>query len=243
VLFVMRDLDATAPRVSSPATIIGNPTTGNVAYYWLPGDTSIPGTYDAVWLATYPDGTQQSFPTDGYLEVEVQLNLATAGVQTRSRPTDGIRPRVSDVGALLAQRGKGRNGVQFGTDSKPSYVQVAGIISQMASEVDAELAGVKVTPKLASYARYAITLGAAATVELTFWPEQASNQGSTSGILWSRYQGALSRFRELLKEEGGGPPAYGAIPATSPTLSAYNEVLANPPLNDPFLLSQPWGFW
>lgn len=223
VHFVMRDLTASAPMVDQPATVVGSPTLGQVTYFWADGDTAVPGIYDGSWVVHFADGERQTLPTDDYLEIEVQLDLSSPLGLTPVRPTDGIRPPVRAVGALLATRGVDRTGVQFGVNTKPSYTQVQSIIDSVAGDVDGELNGVAVTPALARLARWCITLGAAATVELTFFPEQASSGGDTSGIWWSRYQASLLRFRTLLEQEGGGPAEFVSIGLQSHTVAALVE--------------------
>ncbi len=226
VTFVMRDPTALTPKVERPAAI-ANAEDGQVVYFWQPADTDTPGIYDGSWIVTAADGSRQTYPTDDYLEINIELDLSKTGVALRTvRPTDGVRPSVSEVGSLLANRGKNRQDIQFGFDSKPSYAQVQSIIGQIASELDAELGSVAVTPALASLARWCISLGAASTVELTFFPEQASSGGDTSGIWWSRYQLALSRFRGLLEQSGGGPAQFASAQVTSPTLAAARTYAA-----------------
>jgi hypothetical protein len=139
------------------------------------------------------------------------------------RPTNNHRPDRAAVGGLLANRGIDRTGAQFTDTTKPTGAQVDAIISSVASEVDAELAGVAVTDKLAGMATWLITLAAAATVEVTFFPEQSSSGGGTSAIWWSRYQAGLARFRLLLAEEGGGPSLFGSLQGTGATLQAASD--------------------
>lgn len=226
VHFVMRAFGAEAAKINAVATVVGSATQGQVTYFWTALDTDTPGIYDGSWLVTFADGLQQTFPTEDYLEIVVSLNLAQTGVMVPVRPTDGVRPPVSAVGGLLANRGLSRNadntGSQFTNTTKPNYSQVQSIIDSIAGDIDGELNGVALTPALARMARWCITLGAAATVELVFFPEQANGGGDTSGIWWARYQASLKRFQELLAEEGGGPALAGGVMVTSPTLTSAN---------------------
>jgi hypothetical protein len=242
VHFVLRAFGDDAPKVNGVATIVGNASLGQVTYFWAAGDTDTPGSYDGAWVVTFPDSTRQTFPTGDYLEVEVALDLTKSGAPlVPVRPTDGIRPMVSEVGALLANRGKDRVGNQFGIQTRPSYAEVRSIINSASAEIDAELDGVAVTPTLASMARWCITLAAAATVELTFFPEQASGGGDTSGIWWARYQSALTRFRELLGKEGGGPPSMFGVRVNSPLLSDVEAIAAMTPLQP--WVTPPWAWY
>lgn len=224
VHFVMRGFGAAATKVNAVATVVGSATLGQVTYFWVAGDTDTPGIYDGSWVVTWLDGTRQTFPTEDYLEIVVSLDLTQTGALIPVRPTDGVRPPVSAVGGLLANRGLARNadntGAQFTATTKPNYGQVQSIIDSIAGDIDGELNGVALTPALARMARWCITLGAAATVELVFFPEQANSGGDTSGIWWSRYQLSLERFRTLLAEEGGGPALAGSLTLMSPTVAA-----------------------
>lgn len=49
---------------------------GHVRYEWVAADTDTAGTYIAEWEVTYPNSTIETFPSDGYFEVEVVGDLA-----------------------------------------------------------------------------------------------------------------------------------------------------------------------
>lgn len=53
-----------------------DPNEGVVQYQWQPDDTDTAGTYYAEWEVEYSDGGVETFPTDGYLEVIIEENLA-----------------------------------------------------------------------------------------------------------------------------------------------------------------------
>jgi hypothetical protein len=63
--------------VDSPAAMSDTPTDGTVTYSWDDTDTSVPGTYLASFVVSYPGGNQ-TFPTEGYLSILVQPNLTDA---------------------------------------------------------------------------------------------------------------------------------------------------------------------
>lgn len=75
-LFVMRELNASAPVVSAAMTLT-DPTYGIVTYSWASTDTAIPGIYMAEVHVTLPGGGTYTWPNDGYLEIGVEENLIT----------------------------------------------------------------------------------------------------------------------------------------------------------------------
>lgn len=49
---------------------------GHVRYEWIAADTDTAGTYLAEWEVTYPNSTIETFPSDGYFEIEILSDLA-----------------------------------------------------------------------------------------------------------------------------------------------------------------------
>jgi hypothetical protein len=54
------------------AGAVGDPVAGKVEYVWRAGDTDTPGLYRAEFRVVWLDGSSETFPTDGYVAVEVQ---------------------------------------------------------------------------------------------------------------------------------------------------------------------------
>jgi hypothetical protein len=73
VKFIMK-LPAGAVKVNAVAVVV-TPASGIVRYDWLAIDTDVAGTYDAEWEVTFTGGKKQTFPTDGYLSVNVVADL------------------------------------------------------------------------------------------------------------------------------------------------------------------------
>lgn len=82
VKFVMRDQTATTAKVNHAATIT-NVSTGAVSYSWLAGDTDTAGYYVAEWVVTFSDGSSATFPTDGFITVQIAEDLDTATTSGR----------------------------------------------------------------------------------------------------------------------------------------------------------------
>lgn len=53
--------------------------TGAVQYQWEPGDTDLPGVYQAEWQVTYDSGDLLTVPNAGYDAVWIRDDLGPAG--------------------------------------------------------------------------------------------------------------------------------------------------------------------
>lgn len=74
VRFRMREYDDATRTVDAPAVVEDDGTEANrgrVRYDWQPGETDDPGVYYAVFVVTYPDGSQQTFPNARALVVTI----------------------------------------------------------------------------------------------------------------------------------------------------------------------------
>ena len=56
--------------VPAAAQIIDE-ATGVVQFNWVSGDTNTNGTFEGEFEVTYPDGTIETFPNNGYITIEV----------------------------------------------------------------------------------------------------------------------------------------------------------------------------
>lgn len=61
-----------APDIAADGGLVGDPADGLVEYAWESGDTDVPGLYRAEFGVEYIDGSSETFPTDGYIAVEIQ---------------------------------------------------------------------------------------------------------------------------------------------------------------------------
>lgn len=62
--------------LAGAATATDPATSGVVEYEWQPGDTDVPGLYLAEFHVEYLDGSSETFPSEGYISVEVQRAAA-----------------------------------------------------------------------------------------------------------------------------------------------------------------------
>lgn len=49
---------------------------GKVRYYWQAGNTADYGDYKAEFEITFPDGSKQTIPNDGYLTISIIKEIA-----------------------------------------------------------------------------------------------------------------------------------------------------------------------
>lgn len=52
--------------------------TGNVRYDWIAADTANAGIYEAEFEVTFPDGSVQTFPNNGYITIVITEEVAEA---------------------------------------------------------------------------------------------------------------------------------------------------------------------
>jgi hypothetical protein len=57
------------------AVAVTNATEGEVKYEWQSDDTDEWGEYYAEWEVEYSDGTVETFPNDGYIQIEILETL------------------------------------------------------------------------------------------------------------------------------------------------------------------------
>lgn len=83
VALAIRAVGSTTSQTLSGATSIGSPSiAGIVTYTPTSADTSSPGSYVGSWVVTFSGGQQMSFPTEGYLSIEIEDSItASADLQ------------------------------------------------------------------------------------------------------------------------------------------------------------------
>lgn len=80
--FVMRNMTFATPVTLTGTASITEAAEGKVSYLFSASDTASIGNYAANWLVTFASGKKMTFPTIGYLWIEVQENLTTTGTGT-----------------------------------------------------------------------------------------------------------------------------------------------------------------
>lgn len=74
VRFRMKAYGDDPPKINAPA-IISNAVNGVVRYEWAGTDTDTVGGYIAEWQITWPGAKTQTFPSDGYLSIEIMPDI------------------------------------------------------------------------------------------------------------------------------------------------------------------------
>lgn len=78
VTFIMKSQGGGAVKVNAAADIV-DAATRTIRYQWIAADVDTEGTFDAEWQVVWPDGKPETFPTAGYLEIEIVADLDDAG--------------------------------------------------------------------------------------------------------------------------------------------------------------------
>lgn len=76
VNFVMRSMTLSKVTTNAAATVT-NAATGSVQYTFTATDTAAAGLYQACWVVTFSGGQQQTWPTDGYIDIWIEPNLTS----------------------------------------------------------------------------------------------------------------------------------------------------------------------
>lgn len=61
-------------HIQAPTEII-NAAEGRVRYAWQPGDTDLPGTWNAEFLVRFASGIEQRVPNEGHIVVRVSRSV------------------------------------------------------------------------------------------------------------------------------------------------------------------------
>ena len=69
VKFVMGTVGGTA-KINADATVV-SAAAGTVRYSWAAGDTTTPGTYHGEFVVTLATALEITFPSDGYITIEI----------------------------------------------------------------------------------------------------------------------------------------------------------------------------
>jgi hypothetical protein len=128
---------------------------------------------------------------------------------------DPFTPTVEDVAALIRARTKDSNGNEVGTfnaDTRPTATQAQEAIDHALAALHEKVGSIG--NSCSDVARMAATYGAAAEIELSYFPEQARTDRSPYTYLLNRYEQLLVGVQECVL---GNLPDYddGGIAATS----------------------------
>jgi len=127
-----------------------------------------------------------------------------------------FRPTLDQVKGLIATR---MGGQDFSADTIPTADEAQAIVDFVYADVFAGVADVggsdAVAGDLVDVAKYAVALGAAAQIELTFWPEQ-QQEGGTAALLLDRYRDTLARLHIAMKVGFASSTPLSSFPEPCP---------------------------
>jgi len=75
VLFHMRSSRPNAQPLVAPVVVV-DAELGRVRYDWQPEDTAVSGDFEAEFEVTYADGSIETFPNEGYIEIFIPEQIA-----------------------------------------------------------------------------------------------------------------------------------------------------------------------
>jgi len=75
VVFHFRKTRGVASVVSAAAVVV-DPATGQVRYDWTESDTAASGNFEGEFEVTYADGSIETFPNEGYIDILVPEQIA-----------------------------------------------------------------------------------------------------------------------------------------------------------------------
>jgi hypothetical protein len=145
---------------------------------------------------------------------------------------DPLSPTVDDVAALIRARTKDSNGAEIGTfndDTRPTAAQAQEAITHAVRLLHSAVGAVG--PGCTDLAQMVAAYGAAAEIELSYYPEQARKEMSPYSYLLSQYEQYLQGLVSCI--EGNLPSTpdpddpdlqmhrYGTFDAISGTVAGY----------------------
>jgi hypothetical protein len=153
-------------------------------------------------------------------------------------------PSIEDVAALIRARTKDSNGREAGTftdDTRPTAAQAQEAIDHQVTALHTKVG--TIGPGCAPVAQLAAAYGAAAEIELSYFPEQARADRSPYQYLIARYEEYLDGLVECVQGNLPNTPdpddpdvqnlRYGTVDCISGTVAAYYTGRTWPPLPNP----------
>lgn len=170
--------------------------------------TLLEGWYSVVWA---DGGAVRSKPTPP--------------VQDTVGQSQGLRPTISDVAALLRARTKvlgGREAGTFNYHTRPTAPEVDELIDEAVDEVVGKIGEPEAGSGLEQRARAAVKLYAACLVELSYFPEQIKTDRSAYNSYFALYKLRVdSLIAEARTGEPGGDPGAGDGAGGTPADAAW----------------------
>lgn len=135
-------------------------------------------------------------------------------------------PDLVEVAALMRARLKvnGQQHDTFDGATRPTAAQASQLITTAASYVRGRV-GMEIPEGLWATARHLTSLRAVMLIELSFFPEQTTEDASIYQTVSALFEQGMTGLIDSLGDIGEGPDnRIGVIPVTSPTLAAYQSM-------------------
>lgn len=204
------------------ATVTTRSTTGVIE------DPAGSGSYNITGVAPSVAGSYNVvFDTGGDDPLYLNELLTVAVTDPGTTFPDGTTPTVAEVSALLRARTyvNGQYHGVFDDETRPTGDEVQDLILMAASYVLGRTGTTSIPTALAASVRYGVALRAAALIEMSYWPEQAQENGSMFDMLTQTFDTHLAGLIDNLADINlGADHRIGTIAVTSPTLAAYEDV-------------------
>lgn len=143
------------------------------------------------------------------------LTLTGQGLLAVARTA--YHPAIGDVAAVLRARTYDSNGVEVGTfnsQTRPTAQQVQEIIEGSISEVRVQ-AGDEIPDRLVATARQAVVLRTAASIERSYYPEQAADRDNNAYQLFlDDYKSLMTILTETIVNPSVGVRAMVSVSGT-----------------------------
>jgi hypothetical protein len=127
-------------------------------------------------------------------------------------PNPGARPSAEDIATILWARTRNSAGAvgAFSTTTSPTLAQVEKMIDSSVADV-AMRAGL-IPEGLEGVARHAAALWTAASIERSYFPEQANNENSAYALFREDYLEAVARIVEAVIDPAPGTSGVVSVP-------------------------------
>lgn len=251
--FVMQGLTSDVPLTLTGAVTVTDITHGGVSFQPTAADTAAAGSYMANWHVVFADTTIMTFPTNGYLWVEVQPSIAgqsglTDSTQNVIAMAERIRPSVDALASLCRARtvefgSGGAETGRFTAQTRPTYDEAEQLIGTAVTTVLTAV-GFDMPNWTYEQARQLVLFKAAQLVELTFYALTVSKGESPYEAYKELYDEALMSLTNAIEADEGGAPhqAFYSLPIMTARQARIKSLVAASAAGDPTKLPDDMYF-
>lgn len=132
-------------------------------------------------------------------------------------------PSVADVASYIRARTKIAGGVEAGTftdSTRPTKVEVENLLDQAVDHVSGVIGGDPCNAQLRDSARVSAAMYTAILIEVSYFPETSSNQGSSAVRLEALFKDRMKTLASAVAEQCGGQGTGEGGPGDAGALAA-----------------------